>query len=59
MNLFLNEPNILLNENVILPKSLCYCMIRYIGKEGIARSKEVKHMEQGVLINKESAREER
>ena len=34
-------------------------MIRYIGEEGIARSKEVKHMEQGVLINEASVREER
>ena len=59
MNLFLNEPDVLLNENFILPKSLCYCMTRYIGKEGIARSKEVKHMDQGMLINEASAREER
>src|SRR3954471_8274448 len=59
VNLFLNKPDVLLNENFILPKSMCYCMIRYVGKEGIARSEEAKHMDQGVLINRASAREER
>ena len=59
VNLFLNEPDVFINENFILPKSLYVCIIRYIGEEAIARSEEVKHMEQGVLINQESAREER
>ena len=36
VNLFLNEPGVLINENCILPKSLNYCMIRYLGGEGIA-----------------------
>ena len=59
VNLFLNEPDVFINENFILPKSLYVCIIRYIGEEGIAWSEEVKHMEQGVLINQASAREER
>src|SRR4051812_22003871 len=45
VNLFLNEPDDLLNGNFILPKSLYYCMIRYIGEEGVGRSEEMKHME--------------
>ena len=57
MNLFLNEPGVLINENFILPKSLNYCMIRYLGEEDIAQSEELK--EHGVLINEECAREER
>ena len=57
VNLFLNEPGVLINENFILPKSLNYCMIRYLGEEGIAQSEELK--EHGVLINEECAREER
>ena len=59
MNLFLNEPDIFINENFILPKSLYICMIRFMGEEDIARSKEVKQMEHGVLIIQASAREER
>ena len=34
-------------------------MIRYFGEEGVARSEELKHMEQGVLIIEECTREER
>ena len=59
VNLFLNEPDVFINENFILPKSLYVCMIRFMGEEGIARSVEEKHMERGVLINQASAREER
>jgi len=59
VNLFLNEPDVFVNENFILPKSLYVCIVRYIGDEGIARSVEEKYMEQGVLINQASAREER
>ena len=57
MNLFLSEPGVLVNENFILPVSLNYCMIRYLGEEGVARSEEL--MEHGVLINEECVREER
>ena len=59
VNLFLNEPDVFINENFILPKSFYVCIVRYIGEEGIARSMDVEHMEQGVLINQASAREER
>ena len=45
VNLFLNEPDVFINENFILPKSLYVCMIRFMGEEGIARSVEEKHME--------------
>ena len=59
VNLFLNEPDVFINENFILPKSLCICIVRYIGDEGVARSEEEKNMEHGVLIIQASAREER
>ena len=59
VNLFLHEPDVFINENFILPKSLCICIVRYIGDEGIARSEEEKHREHGVLIIQASAREER
>ena len=59
MNLFLNEPDVLITENFILPKSLYLCMVRNIEEEGVARSEELQPMEHGVLINGECAREER
>ena len=59
VNLFLNEPDVFINENFILPKSLYVCMIRFEREEGIARSVEEKHTEHGVLIIQASAREER
>ena len=34
-------------------------MIRYMGKEGIARSEDLKHTDHGVLINEACMREER
>ena len=60
MNLFLNESDVLISENFILPKSLYLCMVRYMGDEGMARgSKEIQHMEHGELITEACAREER
>ena len=37
MNLFLNEPDVLLNENFILPKSMHLCMIKFIDNTSIAQ----------------------
>ena len=48
------------DENFILPKSDCLCVIRYVEDEGMARgSEEMQHMEQGVMITGACAREER
>jgi hypothetical protein len=59
VNLFLNEPDVILNENFILPKSLSYCMIKYIGEECVARSKEPQQEEHQKMIANICAREER
>jgi hypothetical protein len=59
VNLFLNEPNVLLNENFILPKSLSYCLIRYIGEECVARSEKPQQEEHQKMIANICAREER
>ena len=60
MNSLLVENAIYFDENFILPKSECLCLIRYIEDEGMARgSEEMQHMEQGVMITGACAREER
>jgi hypothetical protein len=59
VNSLLAESDIYCNENFILPKSLFICMIRFIGEEGVQGSEEMQHMEHGVVIKQESAREER
>ena len=60
MNLFLNESDILINENFIVPKSLYLCMVRFIEDDGMARgSEEMQRTEQGVVYRKICAREER
>ena len=60
MNLILNESDVLIDENFILPKSLYLCMVRYIEDDGMARgSKEMQHMESSMMINEACAREER
>ena len=41
MNSLLVDNAIYFNESFLLPKSLCVCIIRYIGEEGMAQgSKE-------------------
>ena len=46
VNLFLVEPDVFINENFILPKSLYLCMVRFVGDEGMARgSEELQHTE--------------
>jgi hypothetical protein len=59
VNSLLAKSDIYCNENFILPKSLFICMIRFIGEEGARGSEEMQHMEHDVVINQESAREER
>jgi hypothetical protein len=59
VNSLLFESDIYYNENFVLPKSLFICMIRFIGEEGVQRSKEMQHMEHAMVIKKESSREER
>jgi hypothetical protein len=59
VNLFLVEPNVFINENFILPKSWCVCILRF-EKEGIVQGGE----ELQLLVTKEefmqeAAREER
>ena len=36
VNSFLIEPDVLLNENFILPKSMHLCMIRFIDNKSVA-----------------------
>ena len=52
MNLFLNEPGILIDENFILPKTLHLCMIRFEGFKAW-------DMELDMKIKRACAREER
>ena len=35
------------DESFILPKSLCVCVIRYIGEEGLAQGSKEEGLEQG------------
>ena len=60
MNSLLVENAIYFNESFILPKSLCLCVIRYLGEGGVARgSEELQQEEHDVMINHGCAREER
>ena len=61
VNLLLIESDYFANENCLLPKSLCVCLLRFIGEEGIAREKEeLQIMEHGVEQEAvKDAREER
>ena len=60
VNSLLVENAISFDENFILPKSGCLCEIRYIEDGGMVRgSEKMQHMEQGVMINRACAREER
>ena len=60
VNLFLVEPDVFINENFILPKSLHICILRFMGEEGIARGgDELQYEEQGVMNHGACAREER
>ena len=60
MNSFLVENALYFDENFILPKSGCLCVIRYSEDEGMVRgSEKMQHMEQGVMITGACAREER
>ena len=60
VNSLLVEYAIYFNESFILPKSLCLCVIRYMGEGGVARgSKELQQEEHDVMINHGCAREER
>ena len=36
VNLFLVDPDVFINENFILPKSLHICILRFVEEEGIA-----------------------
>ena len=61
--MFLNELDVLINENFILPKSVCVCILRYIGDDGTEHGskKALEHMELELDVETmaESAREER
>ena len=60
MNLLLIESDYFVNENCLLPKSLCVCMIRFIGDGGIVRgSEELQRKDPDVTHMQEGAREER
>ena len=60
MNSLLVENAIYFDENFILPKSDCLCVIRYIEDGGMARgSEEMRYMERGVMITGACTREER
>ena len=61
VNLLLIESDYFANENCLLPKSVCVCLLRFIGEEGIAREKEeLQIMEHGVEQEAvKDAREER
>jgi hypothetical protein len=59
VNLFLIEPNVFINENFILPKSWCVCILRF-QEEGIVRGgEELKYLETEEEFMQEAAREER
>jgi hypothetical protein len=60
VNLLLIESDYFINENCLLPKSMCVCILRFMGEEGIARgSEELKQLEQDVMIMHMDVREER
>ena len=61
VNSFLIEPDVLLNENFILPKSMHLCMIRFIDNTSIARGRGELQQEGQALISNinKCAREER
>ena len=47
MNSLLVDDAISFDESFILPKSLCVCVIRYIGEEGMAQGSKEEGMAQG------------
>lgn len=61
VNSFLIEPDVLLNENFILPKSMHLCMIRFIDNTSVARGGGELQQEGQALISNinKCAREER
>jgi hypothetical protein len=59
VNLFLIEPDVFVNENFILPKSWCLCILRF-EEEGIVQGgEELQHLEIEEEFMREAAREER
>jgi hypothetical protein len=59
VNLFLIEPDVFVNENFILPKSWCLCILRF-EEEGIVQGREeLQHLEIEEEFMREAAREER
>jgi hypothetical protein len=59
VNLFLVEPNVFINENFILPKSWCVCILRF-EEEGVVRGgEELQHLVTKEEFMQEAAREER
>jgi hypothetical protein len=58
VNLFLIERNVFINENFILPKSWCVCILRF-EKQGIVRGEELQHLETEEEFMQEAARDER
>ncbi|XBH68608.1 hypothetical protein VPH35_096715 [Triticum aestivum] len=60
VNLLLIDSDYFINENCLLPKSLCVCILRFMREEGIARgNEELKQLEQDMVIMHMDAREER
>jgi hypothetical protein len=58
VSLFLVEPNLFINENFILPKSWCVCVLRF--EEGIVRGgEELHHLVTKEEFMQEAAMEER
>jgi hypothetical protein len=59
VNLFLVEPHVFINENFILPKSWCVCILRF-EEEGIVRGgEELHHLVTEEEFMQEATREER
>jgi hypothetical protein len=59
VNLFLIEPDVFSNENFILYKSWCVCILRF-EEEGIVREgEELQHLETEEEFMQEAVREER
>jgi hypothetical protein len=59
VNLFLVEPNLFINENFMLPKSWCVCVLRF-EEEGIVRGgEELHHLVTKEEFMQEAAMEER
>jgi hypothetical protein len=60
VNLFLLEPDVFINENFILPKSWCVCILRFEEEEGVVRGgEELQHLVTKEEFMQEAAREER